>query len=326
MKMGMQKAADWFVSGVRVSYDKTENKVVETPLNAPSGNESYQVWRKVTNSTDRISSEFISMLPGFPDGSYGWSRVEGQLQGIVNTPRLYVEYLGQGDSDKPEKYHYSTKERADLVEAHWDNLNVRTTYLVTFDYSSLVAMELLRRQQEQQSEGKSLGTTIKGVLFINGGLFADAHSHPIMTTPLLKTAFGKMGTRIAQKSHLAFNLMMKGLWSKEYGVTKAELNEVFDAVTRRNGALFMSNAAKFVDEHKGNANRWDLFSIYSEMQKDVSFHIVGSEKDQFEPNQISKAKERLGPYDVAIRMVPGGHMTTSEYPDLLAAMIAEMSQ
>lgn len=104
------------------------------------------------------------------------------------------------------------------------------------------------------------------------------------------------------------------------------MNEVFDAITRRNGAVFMSNAAGFVDEHKRNPNRWDLLNIYNEMNDEVSFHIVGSEKDKFEPNQIVKAKERLGKFDVDIRLVPGGHMTTTEHPNLLANIIQELDK
>lgn len=108
-------------------------------------------------------------------------------------------------------------------------------------------------------------------MLINGGLFADAHSHPLLTTPLLKTKFGKMGTQMAQKYHFAFNMMMKNLWSKEYRITSEELNQVFDAITRRNGALFMHNGAGFVDEHKEYAERLDLLNIYKEMHKKVSF-------------------------------------------------------
>ena len=59
---------------------------------------------------------------------------------------------------------------------------------------------------------------------------------------------------------------------------------------------------------------------------EVSFHILGSEKDQFEPNQIVKAKERLGKFDLDIRLVPGGHLTTSEHPDLLANFILELDK
>ena len=54
----------------------------------------------------------------------------------------------------------------------------RTTFAVTFDFSSLVSLELLCRQQERLDSGADLDTRIEGVLLINGGLFADAQSHP----------------------------------------------------------------------------------------------------------------------------------------------------
>ena len=57
---------------------------------------------------------WLTVLPGFPDGSYGWAQVDRML-GDGPGPRLYVEPVGQGDSDKPRHYPYSTIERADLV-------------------------------------------------------------------------------------------------------------------------------------------------------------------------------------------------------------------
>jgi hypothetical protein len=56
--------------------------------------------------------------------------------------------VGQGDSDKPRSYRYSTFERADLVGALWRHHRVRRTAVVTFDYTSLALLELLRRQIE----------------------------------------------------------------------------------------------------------------------------------------------------------------------------------
>jgi len=317
-------AKKWFAEGQRVLYNHQEKRILLSH-EEQSTKDILRVFQHIVNDQSH-SDNWLTMMPGFPDGSFGWSRVESYLKESITTPRLYIEYVGQGDSDKPDNYDYSTMERADLVEAQWKAQKVQTTFMVTFDYSSLVALELLRRQQERLQRGEKLKTKIHRVLIINGGFFADAHSHPLLTTPLLKTSFGKLGTRIAQKSHFAFNLMMKDLWSKEYGITKEELNEEFDAVTRRNGALFMSSAAGFVDEHKKHSARWDLLPIYKEMHKEVSFHIVGSEQDQFEPNQIVKAKERLGKFEVDIRLVPGGHMTTSEYPDLLANIITELDK
>src|SRR5919197_302478 len=60
-------------------------------------------------------------------------------------PRLYVEPIGQGDSDKPRHYRYSTFERADLVEALWRHHDVGRTVVVTFDYTSLALLEVRRR-------------------------------------------------------------------------------------------------------------------------------------------------------------------------------------
>ena len=58
-------------------------------------------------------------MPGFPDGSFGWAKIDQHLGGNGMAPKIHVEYVGQGDSDKPSKYPYGTMERADLVAALW---------------------------------------------------------------------------------------------------------------------------------------------------------------------------------------------------------------
>ncbi len=210
------------------------------------------------------------------------------------------------------------------MEALWEEQEIKSTVLVTFDYSSLVALELLSRQQDRLDSGSRPVCKIEKVLMINGGLFADAHSHPWMTTPLLKSPMGNMGTRVAQRSRFVFNQMVKGLFSKEYNVTSEELAELYDAIARRNGAALMSNAAGFVDEHQQNAERWDLRRIFLASRGAISFRVLGSEGDVFEPKQIEKARERLGDQGLEIQVLPGGHMTTSEHPELLAKIITEV--
>lgn len=316
-------AREWFDQGRRVLYDSDAREIVEPADSRVDRQMLLSVFeRVVTVSEGSGDARWTTLLPGFPDGSYGWSKVDTCLH---VSPRLYVEYVGQGDSDKPEGYVYSTMERSDLVEAQWRAHGVRSTVVVTFDYSSLVVLELLQRQLERTESGNPLPTRIERVLSINGGYFADAHSHPWTTTPLLKTPVGKLGTWVAQRSRFAFDRMMEPLFSKEYGVSRGELGEIFDAITRRNGAAFMSNAAGFVDEHKRNAHRWDLRRIFLAARDKVSFHLVGSEEDQFEPNQILKVCERLGDDVIDIRMLPGGHMSTSEQAEALAEMIHELA-
>jgi pimeloyl-ACP methyl ester carboxylesterase len=196
---------------------------------------------------------------------------------------------------------------------------------VTFDYSSLVVLELLSRQEERLNQGTHSGTRIEGVLMANGGYFADAHSHPLMTTPALRSPIGGIVTWFGQRSRFLSKQLLKSMFSKEYRLTSAEFNEIYDAISRRNGFSFVSRAAGFVAEHRAQyAERWDLRRLYLAGQGSVSFHVVGSEGDIFEPNQVVKARERLGDHGLDIRMLPGGHMITSEQPEQFARIIEEV--
>ncbi|HEY4108060.1 MAG TPA: alpha/beta hydrolase [Puia sp.] len=309
-------ANEWFHSGERLPYDPTTKSIGTAGGTAP-----LFAYNKLVTASKEDARRVISFLPGFPCGSFDWVRIDAVIKQEHPLNRLYLDYIGQGESDKPENYPYSTFERADLVEAIWKHHHIETSFIVTFDYSSLVAMELLQRQQERIEKGIKPSTVITKVLFINGGYFTDGHSHPLFTTPLLKTRLGKRGTMQAQSSDPALNRMIKGMWSKQYRVGETELAEVRNAIRRRNGTVFMHYAAGFVDEHKANAGRLNLLPIVEKMHPNVSFYIIGSDKDQFEPRQVRLARERISQYGVGIQVVPGGHMVTLEQPKLLAEKI-----
>src|SRR5262249_32805979 len=105
------------------------------------------------------------------------------LPNATEMPKLFVEYVGMGDSDKPKDYAYSTAERTDLVEAIWRDLPVQSTTLVAFDFSSLVVLEHLRRRLERSKWGDSVGgPRIPAVSTFTGGLSRDGH-HPPWSPP-----------------------------------------------------------------------------------------------------------------------------------------------
>ncbi len=332
-------AADWFGGGRRVPYDPNHHRILRAydnlnDLTAPH----LMVFERVVGGSEGGSApdaadatgRWITLLPGYPEGSYGYARVDALLgdvgeEGNELVPRLYLDYVGQGDSDTPREYPYSTIERADLVEAQWQAHGVQHTFVVTFDYSSLVVLELLARQHERLARGEPLTTRIESVLIANGGLFADAHSHPWQTTPLLRSPFGALSMRLVQRSPALFRSIMRSarVFAPAYGVTDAELDELYDAITRHDGAAFLHLAAGFVAEHKAHARRWDFARLYHALRASVSFYIVGSEEDPYEPKQLVAARARLGAAGLDIRLLPGGHVTTAEHPDLLAALIRE---
>ncbi|HWG60769.1 MAG TPA: alpha/beta hydrolase [Streptosporangiaceae bacterium] len=315
-------AAEWFAGGQRIPYDPQTAHLL-TEQEAATNVRGLRIFERIAATEQDADDDtvWLTMLPGFPDGSYGWARVD-RLLGDGLGPRLYVEPVGQGDSDKPSDYRYSTIERADLIQALWRHHGVRRTVVVTFDYTSLALLELLRRQLE----GTMVTPTMTAALMINGGLFADAHTHPWRTTPVLRTPLGALGMRQAQRSPRVFDatILQARLYSRGYHPAPAELAELRSAITRRNGAAFLHRAAGFTGEHRHHARRWDLAAIARDLSGTVALYVGGSDQDPYEHRQIQATRERVP--QAEILTFPGGHLTTSERPDLLAAAIRDIAE
>jgi pimeloyl-ACP methyl ester carboxylesterase len=320
---GWVTALEWFAGGRRIPYDPESARVL-TEKEAAATPGALRVFERVAPAGDDADAVWLTLLPGFPDGSYGWAQVDRILgDGLV--PRLYVEPVGQGDSDKPRHYRYSTVERADLVEALWRHHGVRRTVVVTFDYTSLALLELLRRRLELTRSGDTATPVIVAAFMINGGLFADAHTHPWLGTPLLRSPLGALAMRGWQRSQRPFDTgwQQARMYSRGYRPTPEELAELWSAIIRRDGAAFAHNAAGFVGEHRRNAQRWDLAAIARELGGTVALYVGGSDEDAYEHRQIPATGERVP--EAEVLTFPGGHLTTSEHPDLLAAAIRDIA-
>ena len=315
-------ASEWFAGGQRIPYDPGSARVLteEQAAATPGG---LRVFERIANAAPGRNQDtvWLTLLPGFPDGSYGWAQVD-RILGDGLGPRLYVEPVGQGDSDKPRGYRYSTIERADLVQALWRHHGVRRTVVVTFDYTSLALLELFRRQLDRTMDTPA----ITAALMVNGGLFADAHTHPWRTTPLLRTPLGALGMRRAQRSPHIFDatILQSRLYSRGYQPSPAELAELRSAITRRDGAAFLHRAAGFTAEHRRHARRWDLAAIARDLGGTAALYIGGSDEDPYEHRQIQATRERVP--QAGILTFPGGHLTTSEQPGLLAAAIRDVAE
>ena len=316
-------AVEWFAGGQRIPYDPGTARVL-TEQEAAATPGALRVFERVAAGEQGADTTWLTMLPGFPDGSYGWAQVDRMLGDDLG-PRLYVEPVGQGDSDKPRDYRYSTVERADLVQELWRHHGVRRTVVVTFDYTSLALLELLRRQLQRTASRDAVGPVIAAAFMMNGGLFADAHTHPWQGTPLLRSPLGALAMRGWQRSPRAFSSGLKRarMYARSYRPSPSELAELWSAITRRDGAAFLHNAAGFVAEHRRHAQRWDLAAIARDTGDTVALYVGGSEEDPYEHRQIPATRQRVPGAEVLT--FPGGHLTTSEHPDLLAAAIRDIA-
>ena len=309
-------AQAWFAGGERVGYDPKARAIVaaqDAPL-------------KTFLKREGAVSHAVTFLPGYPDGSFGWAKVRPHLPNAAEMPKLFVEYVGMGDSDKPKDYAYSTTERTDLVEALWRDLSVQSTTLVAFDFSSLVVLEHLRRRLERAERGEPAGgPAIRSVFIFNGGLFADGHSHPWYTTPILRRLPNR-ARRGLGRSFTLFKMTGAVMWSKGYEVTDAEVRELHSVMNRHDGLFYLAAGAGFVADHKAQGERLDFARLFKAYCDQFPFLVGGSDEDPFEHRQVDLAEERLGKLGLQIERLPGGHLTTSEQPEALAALIARFER
>jgi pimeloyl-ACP methyl ester carboxylesterase len=307
---------NWFAGGERVGYDPKGHALVAAQ-GAPL---------EVFLRRDGDLRHAVSFLPGFPDGSFGWARVLPHLPNAAEMPKLFFDYVGMGDSDKPKEYVYSTAERTDLVEAIWRDLSIRSTTLVAFDFSSLVVLEHLRRRLERVQRGEPAGgPDIHGIFIFNGGLFTDGHSHPWFTTPVLrrlpKRAYPGVG-----RSFALFKMTAGAMWSKGYRVTDAEVRDLQNAMSRHDGLFYLAAGAGFEADHQAQGERLDFGEIFKAYRGQIPFVVGGSDEDRFEHRQVDLAQERLGGLGLQIERLPGGHLTTHEQPAALAELIARFDR
>jgi pimeloyl-ACP methyl ester carboxylesterase len=118
-------------------------------------------------------------------------------------------------------------------------------------------------------------------------------------------------------------MMQARMYSPSYHPTPEELAELRSAITRRDGAHFLHHAAGFVDEHRRHPQRWDLAAIAGDLDGTVALYVGGSDEDPYEHRQIPAARARVP--EAEVLTFPGGHLTTSEHPDLLAAAIRRVA-
>jgi len=313
---GLPSGEAWFARGERVGYDPQARAILGVS-GAPL---------KVFLSREGDLTQAVSFLPGFPDGSFGWAKVRPHLPDATEMPKLFLDYVGMGDSDKPKDYAYSTAERTDLVEAIWRDLSVKSTTLVAFDFSTLVVLEHLRRRLERLQRGKPAdGPDIRGVFMFNGGLFTDGHSHPWFTTPVLRR-LPKRAHKSVGRPFALFKMTGGAMWSKGYEVSDAEVRELHNVMNRNDGLFYLAAGAGFTADHQAQGDRLDFGALFKAYHGEFPFLVGGSEEDRFEHRQVDLAEERLGSLGLQIERLPGGHLTTNEQPEALAALIASFER
>jgi hypothetical protein len=79
-------AAEWFAGGRRIPYDPESARVL-TEEEAAATPGALRVFERVAAAEPDPDAVWLTLLPGFPDGSYGWAQVDRMLGDDLG-PRL----------------------------------------------------------------------------------------------------------------------------------------------------------------------------------------------------------------------------------------------
>jgi pimeloyl-ACP methyl ester carboxylesterase len=101
------------------------------------------------------------------------------------------------------------------------------------------------------------------------------------------------------------------------------VREVYNAMNRHDGGFYLAAAAGFAADHEAQGERLDFGRLFTAYRDQFPFLVGGSDEDPFEHRQVELAQERLGKLGLQLERLPGGHLTTNEQPEALAALIAK---
>lgn len=249
---------------------------------------------------------------GYPSASLDIAEVAGLLG--EGHRLLTLDLPGFGASDKPVGHAYSIHAAADAVEALWAATAATSTLLVAHDYSVSVGQELLARR----SEG-ALAVEVRGVVWMNGGLYPDLHRPTPGQAMLLDPEHG--AEVAAAVDEAVFVGGLRGTWGTRRPFDPALMGEIYRSMDERGGVPLMHDLLHYVADRRRHQARW----CGALETADVPMAFVWGELDPVSGGHVlPRLRERLpGARLVALDDV--GHWPLLEAPEVVAGAIADLS-
>jgi pimeloyl-ACP methyl ester carboxylesterase len=237
----------------------------------------------------------LLLIHGFPTSSWDWARLWPLL---LSRHRLFaLDMLGFGRSAKPRGFAYSVRAAADQWQAFVQAQGIASTHVVAHDYGDSVAQELLARQVE----GK-LPFRIESIVFLNGGLFPEAHR----ALALQKWLAGPLGPLLARcVGYGRFAATMRRICRQP--IEEIELHEHWRLLRLADGHLVLPALLGYLRERREQRARW----VQAMQAADIPLRLVVGLVDPIAGASIARRYRELMPVADVVELADVGH-----YPQL----------
>lgn len=253
---------------------------------------------------------WLLLIHGFPTASIDWYPLWAKLSQQFRL--LAPDLLGFGFSAKPAAHDYRIVEQADLVE-HWcRELGIADCHVLAHDYGVTVAQELLARDRERRGRGES--TRIDSIVFLNGGLFPEAH-RPRLIQKLLLTPFGPLLSRLLNRRR--FGRSFSAVFGRNSQPDVEELDALWALISHDHGHRIAHRLMRYVPERVAQRERWVGALIDAPIPKRL---INGTADPVSGAHLVERYRQLIAQADVVF-LDDIGHYPQLEAPDRVHASL-----
>lgn len=249
-------------------------------------------------------------IHGFPTASWDW---HAMWPGLAARFRVIApDMLGFGFSDKPQHYPYSIFDQADMHEALLRSLGTKEVLLLAHDYGDTVAQELLARHEEGR------GIPLRGICFLNGGLFPEAHRARLIQK-ILASPLGPLLARFGSKARFARSLA--AVFGPNTQPTEEEMENLWQLHRFNDGHLAVPKLLGYLAERRRHRDRW----VGALMHARIPLFFINGPEDPVSGRHMADRYREVVP-NADVRLLDGiGHYPQLEDPESLMRSFLEFA-
>ena len=199
------------------------------------------------SSEDKIPTETMVILHGYPTSSYDYYKVLPELSKYYRV--IVHDHLGFGFSDKPLNYSYSLLDQADLALQLWQQLGVKKVHLLAHDYGTSVATEIIARDNNNE-----LTIEIENLTLCNGSMHIELSQLRTIQKSLKNKWLGKYVAKLT--TYAIFSKNLRNVYFDKTKVSNNELKDIWMQLEYNEGRKVIHKLSQYINERYIYWNRW----------------------------------------------------------------------